>query len=491
MNDKTFEEAPVPSIEVADKGLRKNALSFLSNIVIGVASAAPAYSLASALGPIAGSASFATPAIMIVAFIPMLFIAVAYYWLNRADPDCGTTFSWVTLAMGPTAGWIGGWVLLITNVIVMPSMAVIAGKYSFLLFGHDPSPIEVTAAGAAWIAGLTAICYAGIELSSRTQKVLLGTELAILFIFAMMALLKVYAAHAPAGSMPVSLEWFNPLKVGGYDDFLKAFLVAVFIYWGWDTGVAVNEETENPQTTPGIAAVTSTFLLVAVYVLVSTAAISFAGPGALSSNAESETGDIFALIGESVLGSWIDKLLIVAVLTSAAAATQTTILPAARTALSMASAGAFPARFAEIHPRYKNPGFATLVMGAVSILWFAFLRSFSKHVLDDSIEALGLCVAFYYALTGFACVIVYRGELLKSARNFILMGLLPLLGGATMVFLLAESCISLANKASGSAFGMGLPLAIATATLFIGIILMVAARRALPAFFRRKALISA
>jgi amino acid transporter len=119
----------------------------------------------------------------------------------------------------------------------------------------------------AWIAVLTAICYAGIELSSRTQQVLLGTELAILFVFAFMALLKVYAAHAPAGSMPVSLEWFNPLKVGSYDDFLKAFLVAVFIYWGWDTGVAVNEETENPRATPGIAAVTSTFLLVAVYVL--------------------------------------------------------------------------------------------------------------------------------------------------------------------------------------------------------------------------------
>ncbi len=146
MNDKTFPVAPAPLIEVRDKGLRKNALSFLSNIVIGVASAAPAYSIASALGPIAGPASFATPAIMIVAFIPMLFIAVAYYYLNRIDPDCGTTFSWVTLAMGPTAGWIGGWVLLITNVIVMPSMAVIAGQYSFLLFGHNPSPIEATAA---------------------------------------------------------------------------------------------------------------------------------------------------------------------------------------------------------------------------------------------------------------------------------------------------------------------------------------------------------
>ncbi len=489
MNDKTSSSAPVRSIEVKDKGLSKNALSFLSNIVIGVASAAPAYSLASALGPIAGAASIATPAIMIVAFIPMLFIAVAYYYLNRVDPDCGTTFPWVTLAMGPAAGWVGGWVLLMTNIIVMPSMAVIAGQYTFFLFGEsNPSAIQVTAAGAAWIAVLTLICYLGIELSARAQQVLLGTELAILVVFAAMAFAKVYASHALPDAMPVSLDWFNPFAVASYDDFLKAFLVAVFIYWGWDTGVAVNEETENPATTPGLAAVASTLLLVAVYVLVSAAAISFAGPAALAS-ADSES-DIFALIGEGVLGPWLDRLLVLAVLTSAAAATQTTILPAARTALSMASAGAFPARFAEIDPRTKSPGFATLVTGAVSIAWFLLLRSFSKNVLDNSIEALGLCVAFYYALAGFACVIVYRRELLKSARNFALMGLVPAAGAMTMVFLLVESAISLAHKAGGSAFGMGLPLAIALSSLVSGVALMLAARWALPAFFQKKALVA-
>ena len=130
-------------------------------------------------------------------------------------------------------------------------------------------------------------------------------------------------------------------------------------------------------------------------------------------------------------------------------------------------------------------------MGVVSVLWFVFLRCFSKNVLDDSIEALGLCVAFYYGLTGFACVIVYRRELLKSVRNFVLMGALPALGGATMVFLLVESCLSLARKAPQSAFGIGLPLGIASASLVAGIILMFAARRALPAFFRRRGLATA
>ncbi len=55
------------------------------------------------------------------------------------------------------------------------------------------------------------------------------------------------------------------------------------------------------------------------------------------------------------------------VLTSASASTQTTILPTARTTLSMAAYKAIPAAFAKIHPKYLTPTVSTIVMGAVSI----------------------------------------------------------------------------------------------------------------------------
>ena len=60
----------------------------------------------------------------------MLLIASAYYYMNRADPDCGTTFSWVTRAMGPSAGWLGGWAIIVADIIVMANLAQIAGLYS-------------------------------------------------------------------------------------------------------------------------------------------------------------------------------------------------------------------------------------------------------------------------------------------------------------------------------------------------------------------------
>ena len=113
-----------------------------------------------------------SPAVMLLAFVPMLFIAAAYYYLNRADPDCGTTFTWVTRAIGPKTGWLAGWGILVTDLVVMPNLASIAGVYTFSLFGAhgiaaNSSGFWVTFVGVVWIVVMTAICYIGIELSAR------------------------------------------------------------------------------------------------------------------------------------------------------------------------------------------------------------------------------------------------------------------------------------------------------------------------------------
>ena len=485
MESASLAQPVTMGIQVADKGLKKNAITFLSNVVIGVASTAPAYSLAATLGLIAGFAAFGAPAVMIVAFIPMLFIAAAYYYLNRADPDCGTTFSWVTRAMGPHAGWMGGWAIIVTDIIVMPSLAAIAGRYSFQLLGNnDPTTFEVTLVGVTWIVVMTAICYIGIELSARTQQFLLGAEMVVLVIFAVVALVKVYSGNGLPTSHHISLSWFNPFDVSRFNNFTEAILLAVFIYWGWDSGVTVNEETKDSGTAPGWAAIVSTIVLVGIYVVVAAAATAFAGPDLLSKN----SSDIFARIGHNVLGSGFDKLLIIAVLTSASASTQTTILPTARTALSMARAGAIPRRFGDVHPRYLSPGFATLMMGGISILWYVGLTLVSTNVLGDSILALGLGIAFYYGLTGFACVVFYRRELLKSARNFIFIGVAPMAGGLILFALFVKSCFDLGKKGAGSTviFGIGGPLVIGLGALLIGLVVMVFAQRGLPEFFERK-----
>ena len=84
--------------------LRPDALGFGDALVVGLAATSPAYSLAAVIGPIVALVGVHAPGVLLASFVPMLLIAAAFAALNRADPDCGTTFSWVTRAMGPWAG---------------------------------------------------------------------------------------------------------------------------------------------------------------------------------------------------------------------------------------------------------------------------------------------------------------------------------------------------------------------------------------------------
>jgi len=464
--------------------LKPDAISYLSNLVIGVASTAPAYSLAAALPALVAAAKFGLPGILILAFVPMLFIAVAYYHLNRADPDCGTTFSWVTRALGPYWGFMGGWAILATDILVMPGLAQIAGQYTCHLAGIEhPGFVAVTSIGVAFIVAMTAICYLGIELSALTQKLLLGAEVFILIVFAAVALTKVYSGSADGTR--VALAWFNPFTVDSRTDFIQAMLVAVFIYWGWDTGASVNEETEDPHGAPARAAVVSTLLLVGLYLIVSVAAVAFAEHGLESFSGE----DFLAPLATDVLGPVIGTLLVIAVLTSAAACTQTTILPGVRTALSMARVGALPKKFAAIHPRYLTPGFATLAMGAVSIAWYLVLVLISNDsVLADSVTTTALGIAFYYGLTGVACVVYYRYEHLKGFANLLFYGAVPAAGALIMFALFAAACVNFADpsQAKTALAGFGAPLMFGVGALAIGAALMFWMRAVSPAFFRRR-----
>jgi amino acid transporter len=479
--------APPPGSEPT---LKKGALGFVSSFVIGVASTAPGYSLAATLGFVVaiGGIGLHAPAVLLTAFVPMALIASAYYYMNKADPDCGTTFSWVTRAMGPWAGWMGGWAIIVADVIVMANLAQIAGLYSFLLFDWNSaadSTFWVTVVGVGWIAIMTAICYIGIELSARTQVGLLGAEIITLTLFAVVALVKVASGDAPAGSVDPSLSWLNPFDISSFDAFVSGLLLCVFIYWGWDSTVTVNEESQNSTESPGKAAVWATVALLVIYVIVSYAAQAFAGPEELIKNQD----DVLSVLGKDVFGSPLDKLLIIAVLTSAAASTQTTILPTARTSLSMARTGAAPRAFGRIHPVHQTPDFSTIFMGVASIVWYVGLTIVSENILFDSLSALGLMIAFYYGLTGFACAIYYRRQLTRSVKTFLLVGVGPVLGGLMLFALFVKSAIDIAKPGdaySGGVAGIGAPLVIGVGALIFGAVLMLIWSTSHREFFRRR-----
>ncbi|KOX17590.1 MULTISPECIES: APC family permease [unclassified Streptomyces] len=478
-------EDAAPQDRPAD--LKHDAIGFVDALVIGLNSTSPAYSIAAVIGPIVALAGIYAPGVMVASFVPMLLIASAFYYLNKVDQDCGTTFSWVTRAMGPWAGWLGGWAIAMTGVLVVGSLADVAVSFGLLAVGLDgwvENAFVRQLLTVLLILGMTAVCVIGTELSAKVQNVLILAQVVFLLVFVCVALAKVYAGTSAYDSVEPSFDWLNPFGAGGAA-LTGGLLLGVFIYWGWESAVNLTEEVEDSATAPGKAGLWSTVILLVTYVSVGFAVVAYAGPAFLAENAGEEEF-VFAQLAGDVLGGW-DWVLLLAVCTSAIASTQTTIIPASRTALSMARRRALPAYYGHISPRFRTPDVSTWWVAGIAIVWYLTVNQISENALLDSLTALSLLIAFYYALTGVACAVYYRRHLFESLHNFLLIGLGPLVGAGLLTWLLVRSVADMsdpANSYSGSSWlGLGPPLVIGLGIAAVGVVVMIVWRLRAPAFW--------
>ncbi len=473
------------------KGLKANAIGFWEGLSIGLDATAPAYSIAAVLGSIVVIAGVAAPAVLWVSFVPMFLIAGAFLYMNRADTDCGTTFSWVTRAMGPWIGWMGGWAVFTTGVLVIGSLADVAAKYLFVMVGADDlaaNRVVVVSVAVAIVLLMTWLCVVGTEASARFQVWLVFAQVGALLFFVGVAVVRLAMGNLPDGSVSPSIDWLSPFDLTS-DQLTGGLLLGVFIYWGWESAVNLSEESSDGDVAPGRAGLWSTVILVATYLGVGIVTIAAGGADFVAGYDDDDA--LFGAIGDIVLGP-LSFVLLLSIITSGIASTQTTILPASRVSLSMAAAGAFPKVFGKVDDRYGTPAFSTWFIGVVAIVWYVGASAVSDNFLFDSISALSLMIAFYYALTGVACAIYWRTRLFSSVKAFFLIGVGPLLGAAALFYLLVESVRSLADPdasyTGSSVLGVGMPLAIALFFFVLGVVLMVAWRLT-PAgapFFTRK-----
>ena len=337
-----------------EKGLREGTLGFLSGVVIGVASTAPGYSLAAVLGlhrPRARAWACTRRPILLLAFIPMLFIAAAFYYLNRADPDCGTTFSWVTRAMGPWLGWMAGWAVIAADIIVMANLADIAGVYSWILVGQDaPSQLAVLAVGVIWMVvddgdllrrhrGLRADAVRAARHGDpdardlRDRRALEGRD-------------DGHRRRDHAVARVVQSVRALVQRARRRPDPRDLHLLGLGLDRQRQRGVGRSQRrapARRPSSRRSCCSASTRSSRSPRRRI--TASASSRRTATTCSRASAPTSS----------GSPWDKLLVIAVLTSASASCQTTILPATRSALSMAAKRAAPKTLGTIHPHFLTP----------------------------------------------------------------------------------------------------------------------------------------
>jgi amino acid transporter len=479
--------------DLREKGLASNAIGLKESVVIGLASTAPAYSLAATLGYLILEVGQFSAASILVAFVPMLFTAFAYRELNRAVPDSGTSFTWGAKAFGPRIGWMGGWAVALSGTIFLANAAEVAAYYLLTALGEMGVPLAGDLAGNKWatltlgvasIALMTWVSYRGIQISSRVQNVLIVFQYGALALFAGALLIPVLNGSAPTGGFDFSFAQLNPFAIESTSALFAAVVIGVFLFWGWESTVSINEETTDPDKTPGRSAVISTLIILATYLTVTMAVVAYGGAGgglldfSDAAVAEGSADDVFSPPAAAI-GLWLAIVIQLAIVVSALSSSQTTILPTTRGFLSMGVYKALPRRFSEVHERYLSPSYATIVMGTAAIIYYIGMTIISQNILYDSIASIGLAITFYYSLTGYSSVWYFRKDLTDSVRDFVFKGLLPLLGAVILTWIFVQSLISLSDPVNnysvlpGPLSGIGAAFLLGVGGLLIGALLMV------------------
>jgi amino acid transporter len=423
--------------ETHQHALQADGVSAAGSIVMAVAGSAPAYSIAATTATLVAAAGLASPAALLWCGLPMLGIAWAFMYLGRADVNAGAAYSWVGRALHPILGFFSGWALVVSATIFMVAGALPAGVMTVALFAPEQQSnvLLVTAIGALWFLVMAACVLFGVQITARAQWIMSLIEVAILFVFAIWAIIRA-ATSAHAGPS-FSWDWLSFAHFTGPGAFVAAALIAAFYYWGWDVSSNLNEETKDGHKNAGMGGIIGVIIVFVLFEVFTIATLVMLPTKTIEAN----SGNVLGVLGDVIWPGIGGKILIVAVMLSTIATLETTLIQVTRTLFAMGRDHTIPAAFGRSHRTWRTPAFATLVVVGVSVVLFVgsnFLGSVGE-ILGNAISSIGLQIAFYYALAGIAVVVAYRKVIFKSTKNFIFIGLWPALGAIFMVWIFAVS----------------------------------------------------
>lgn len=444
-------ETPAPATADPDRphALRANVLSAADSVVMAVAGSAPAYSIAASTAVLIAAVGFAGPAALLYCGIPMLGIAWAFSYLNRIESNAGASYAWVGRVLHPVLGFLSGWALVVSATIFMVAGSLPAGSVTLGLFSNSLANNTglVVATGSAWFLVMVVLVILGVQITARAQWIMSGVEVALLLLFAVLAL--VHAAGHP--HVAFSWSWLGFSRFNGMSGFVAGALVAAFYYWGWDVASNLNEETKDSRRAAGLGGIIGVVIVFALFEIF-TIAVNMALPSKVIS---ANSANVLAVLGQEAWPGIGGKLLVIAVMLSTVATLETTLIQVTRSLFAMARDRTIPSALGWVHPRWRTPWLATVVVAVVSLALFIgsnYIGSLST-ILSDAISAIGLQIAVYYGLAGLTVVVAFRKILFKSVRNFLLMGLWPLAGAVFMFWILGESIP--ANTGIVDAIGLG------------------------------------
>ena len=241
-----------------------------------------------------------------------------------------------------------------------------------------------------------------------------------------------------AGSFAVTRAWFSLHGIGGKGSLAGGFLIAVFMYSGWDGTLYVNEEVRHRRDNPGKAAMAAVIISAFLFILAQAGLQGVVSPGKLQANSASALVYVATVLGGASLG----KCAAIALALSVIAATGAGILLTARIIYGMAAQQVLPPFLGNVSPRFSTPVAATVLSGVILIVltWLYLFSSGIQSVFSYVINITGLLYASFYVLTALAAIVYYRRRVISNAVEFVTLGLLPAGAIAFLAWVIYKTC---------------------------------------------------
>ncbi|MFG3292938.1 APC family permease [Streptomyces sp. NPDC048179] len=310
-------------------------------VVIGLGSMIGA-GIFAALAPAAHAAGSGLLIGLAVAAVVAFCNATSSARLAARYPASGGTYVYGRERLGDFWGYLAGWSFVVGKTASCAAMALTVGSYVW--------PGQAHAVAVAAVVALTVVNYAGVQKSALLTRVIVAVVLAVL---AAVVVACLTSATADASRLDVGAD----ATAGGV---LQAAGLLFFAFAGYARIATLGEEVRDPARTIPRAIPLALGITLVVYAVVAVAVLTVLGPDGLA-QAAAPLSDAVRAAGVGWLAPVVRGAAAVAALGSLLAL----ILGVSRTTLAMARDRHLPHALAAVHPRFKVPHRAELLVGAV------------------------------------------------------------------------------------------------------------------------------
>ena len=225
------------------RGLAHGVVGSARVIAFGISSVAPAGSVVGGLLILVSYGGFASPLVVVVAFVASLCCASSIAEFARRLPSAGSLYTYNSRGLGTIGGFLTGWMMIAAYALYAPAGVALTSAYaSMLLVTVLHVAIAPWALFLVIVAAVALVAYLGIATSSSVDLLLAAGEIAVIAALAITILVKTGSAHYSAAVLSPASSPHGQLS-----DITNAMIYGISAFAGFEAAAALGEEARNSR----------------------------------------------------------------------------------------------------------------------------------------------------------------------------------------------------------------------------------------------------